>query len=141
MELVSMVQPMRRSSSLTTCKPVMFLVFLFYMGFLGACQSPDGDHQNQDQMNQKTLENIELDTYVGKTVAELLAAMPGEYSEQVYFDSGRPGSLAGSNFKYGDRWLVVTINNYQFLQRFNKNYDWDFEEFKKETIEGVEWEE
>ena len=141
MESVSMVPPMKINSSLTTCKPLGFLFFLLCLGLLESCQVPNGNHQSNNQMNQHTLKNIELDTYIGKTVGELLEAMPGTYSEQVYFDTGRPGILGGSNFKYDDRWLVVTVNEYQHLKRFNKQYDWDFEAFKKETIAGVNWEE
>ncbi len=136
-----MVRPMKTSSSLTICNPGWILVCMLGLGLLGACQQPGGDHQIKNQMNQNTLEKIELETFVGKTVGELLAAMPGDYTEQVYFDNGRPGILGGSNFKYDDRWLVVSVSEFQFLTRFNKKYDWDLEEFKKETIAGVTWEE
>lgn len=91
--------------------------------------------------NQKETSMINPTDFEGKTVAELLEAMPGEYSEMAWFDTGRPGILGGCNLKYDGRWLVIQVDEYQHLDRFNASYDWDFELFKQETITKAGWEE
>jgi hypothetical protein len=122
------------------CKPyhIAFFVMLASILFTMPSCHPKAQEKSTIHMSQSdSLQNINLQDYVGKPVGALLAALP-PYDEFFFTDNGRPAILGGANFRFGERWLQIETDEIVHQNRYEEKYRFDLELFKKELISRVE---
>lgn len=101
-------------------------------------QTPPRDTTPSITPSSTPMQDINLSSFTGKPLQELLDAVGG-YDRFIFVDNGRPGILGGANFLFGEKWLVVKINDITLQPRFNMKYAWDLELLKKELVTSAAW--
>ena len=87
-----------------------------------------------------SIQQISQENWAGKPVSQLLDRIERPYQKHIFVDH-KPGSLTATGFHYeGEGWLYVYVTDYQHMQRFNMDRNWDLEAFKQESIDRLEFE-
>lgn len=92
----------------------------------------------EDSINIEQLIGKDYSSYIGKTVEEFLSVKQIDmYLEYVFVDS-RPFVLSSVIFTYSEDFFIeIYVDEYEYMNKFDLDRSWKFEDFKKENISRI----
>jgi hypothetical protein len=85
---------------------------------------------------------INYEEYIGKEVSVFVGDLIGDLNrpDKFFFRDEPPGKLRGGMFYFEEPdncFILINISTFNYIQDFNINRDWQFDDFLKETISGI----
>lgn len=120
----------RCAKKLLRCIVASFLLSLL---FGTSCSRVDSEKKYKTE----ELSPLVLRQFIGKPVGYFLSRINEEYFRYDFLDEN-PGVLSKCVVYYDECLIVLTVSTYDYINRYDPNMNWDFEEFKKEKISKIE---
>lgn len=94
--------------------------------------------KNSDSIYNYLNDSIKINSYIGRSVEELLDEVPFELQKYLYTRTSNPLYISGAYLKYSEKcWIKIEIYEFNYLNQYDIEESWSFDLFKKETISNI----